>query len=86
VRTIVAEQDAPMEEVIAAYKEAKKPEPLLLRLDRRVRYWSDGAVIGSREFVHRIRDRNLSPGKQKELTHGQVSDSESLFILRKLRE
>ena len=31
-----------MEEVIAAHESAKKEEPLLLRLDRPVRYWSEG--------------------------------------------
>jgi REP element-mobilizing transposase RayT len=86
VRTIVAEQEAPMEDVIAAYKEAQKGEPLFLRLDRRVRYWTDGAVIGSREFVQRVSDGRFGKGKRRRFTQGQVSDGESLFILRRLRE
>lgn len=86
VRTIVAEREAPMEDVIAAYKAAKKGEPLLLRVDRRIRYWTDGAVIGSRGFVQRVSDGRFGKGKRRRFTQGQVSDGEPLFILRRLRQ
>jgi hypothetical protein len=86
VRTIVAETEAPMEEVIEAYKAAKKGEPLLQRVDRRVRYWTDSAAIGSREFVQRVSDGRFGKGARRRFTQGHVSDGESLIILRRLRQ
>ena len=85
-RTLVASSEAPMEEVIAAYESAKKEEPLLLRVDRRVRYWTDGAVIGSREFVEDVSDEVFGAGKRRRFAKGRVSESDSLYILRRLRE
>ena len=41
-KRLYAGSETPMEEVIAAHESAKKEEPLLLRLDRPVRYWSEG--------------------------------------------
>ena len=69
-----------MEEVIAAHESAKKEEPLLLRLDRPVRYWSEGAVIGSCEFVERLSDQIYGEGKKRRFAEGQVSKGESLFF------
>lgn len=84
-RTIVAESEAPMEQVIEAYEEAKKEVPLLLRMDHRIRYWTDGAVIGSKTFVQEISDRVYGEGKRKRFAQGQFSEEESLFFLRRLR-
>ena len=50
----------------AMTKAAKKPS-FLLRLDRRVRYWSDGLVIGTKEFVLAIAVRN--DGKELASAH-----------------
>lgn len=84
-RTIVAESEAPMEEVIRAYQEAKKEVPVLLRMDRRVRYWSDGAVIGSKAFVQEISDQFYGKGKRRRFAKGQVSAEDTLFFLRRLK-
>ena len=84
-RTIVAESEASMEQVIEAYEAAKKEVPLLLRMDRRVRYWTDGAVIGSKAFVQEVSDQVYGGGKRKRFAKGQLSDDESLFFLRRLR-
>ena len=87
VRTLAAERGASEEEILAAYREAQRPEPLLLRVDRRVRYWSDRAVIGSKEFVERVNDQLLDAGKKKRrFAEGQLSGGDSLFMLRRLRE
>jgi hypothetical protein len=75
-----------VENILAACREAKRPEPLLLRLDRRVRYWSDGEVIGSERFVQRVRDRMFGDGKKRRFAEGQLSESESLYMLHRLRE
>ena len=74
-----------MEDVIEAYEAAKKEEPLLLRLDRRVRYWSDGAVIGSREFVQSISDQVFGAGKRRRSGKGRTGDGDLLFTPRNPR-
>ncbi|MBT3194154.1 MAG: hypothetical protein HN341_16540, partial [Verrucomicrobia bacterium] len=60
-RVIAAEQGLSSEEIFAAAEEAKTGGGFLLTVGRRVRYWSDGAVIGSKLFVRRIAGELFDP-------------------------
>ena len=53
-RVAAAERGAPSEEIFAAAAEARRGDGFALTVGRRVRYWSDGAVIGSKLFVRTI--------------------------------
>ena len=53
-RVIASEQRLSSEEALQAAEEAKKADGFVLTVSRRMRYWSDGAVIGSKLFVRRI--------------------------------
>ena len=53
-RMIAAGCGLSSEQIFAAAEEARKGDGFVLTLHRRVRYWSDGAVIGSKLFVRRI--------------------------------
>ena len=50
-RVAAAERGGLPGEIDAAQEAARKGVPFDLRVMRRVRYWSDGAIIGSKEFV-----------------------------------
>jgi len=60
-RVIAAEQGLSSEEIFAAAEDAKKGDGFVLGVGRRVRYWSDGAVIGSKLFVRRIAGELFDP-------------------------
>ncbi|MBT3374452.1 MAG: hypothetical protein HN742_19085 [Lentisphaerae bacterium] len=60
-RVIAAEQGLSSEEIFAAAEEAKTGDGFVLTVGRRVRYWSDGAVIGSKLFVRRIAGELFDP-------------------------
>jgi REP element-mobilizing transposase RayT len=68
-RTIVAEASEDGRAALKAYEEAKKNGvPLLLRFDRRTRYWVDSVIIGNEAFVLEMtthfRDREHAEGHQ----------------------
>ena len=50
-RVAAAERGATSEEIFEAEKSARQGDGFVLSVRRRVRYWSDGAVIGSKLFV-----------------------------------
>jgi hypothetical protein len=49
-RQAIAERQT-MDMVEAAMRQAEKAPSFVLRLDRRVRYWTDGVIIGTRAFI-----------------------------------
>jgi putative transposase len=50
-RVAAAERRESVEEIAKAQEKARRGVSFELRLMRRVRYWTDGAIIGSKEFV-----------------------------------
>lgn len=83
-RTLAADFGADMAETLAVYEAAKKEKSVLLRFDRRVRYWSDGAVVGTREFVEQVSEKLY--GKVRPLTEAaKTDDIISLFALQRRR-
>ena len=53
-RLTVAEAGGSSEEIAAAERAARKGSGFALTVRRRVRYWSDGAIIGSKQFVREL--------------------------------
>ena len=51
-RMKAVDQRRPEGEIRTAIAVAAEKEPFTTRLDRRVRYWVDGLVIGTEQFVH----------------------------------
>ena len=60
-RVIAAEQGLSSEEIFAVAEDAKRGDAFVLTVGHRVRYWSDGAVIGSKLFVRRIAGELFDP-------------------------
>ena len=90
-RIAAGERGEDSETIFAAEAEARTGrDPFLLTVRRRVRYWSDGALIGSELFVRemaaklldtkRALRKRLSPG----LSPGRPGDPPALFAYRRL--
>ncbi len=60
-RVTASEQGLAPEAILAAANEARDGGGFVLTVRRRVRYWSDGAVIGSTLFVRRIAAAAIDP-------------------------
>jgi REP element-mobilizing transposase RayT len=60
-RVAASEQDATPEEITAAREAARKGSGFVLTVRRRIRYWSDGAIIGSKVFVRDIASNLVNP-------------------------
>ena len=87
-RTMAAESGADSKEIFEAYEQGQKRPPLVLQATRRLRYWSDGAVIGSKLFVQGIAAEIYGPERAKERRYGKGTLPETetaVFSLRCLR-
>jgi len=56
-RITAAEAGACTDEIDAAMQKAEKTPLFILRVDRRVRYWTDGLIIGGKTFVRETAGR-----------------------------
>ena len=83
-----ARKDATGDTVKAAYDEAKRKPAIQLVASRRVRYWTDGAVIGSKLFVQQVATEMYGEdrAKQRRYGTGELPEGGKLFSLRCLRE
>ena len=86
-RKLTAELGASGEEIAAASDLARAKVPVTLQLTRRARYWTDGAVIGSRQFVMEITAEALGAERAKKRRYGRglIADGTALFSMRQLR-
>jgi REP element-mobilizing transposase RayT len=86
-RTIAAESGADSEAIHAAKEVAKREPTLVLTCLRRSRYWTDGAIIGSKAFVQRVGGEILGPARmaRKRLARGPDSSGAILHSYRLLR-
>ena len=66
-----AQKDATSETVKAAYDKGKKKPPIQLVATRRVRYWTDGAVIGSKLFVQKVAAEMYGEDRAKRRRYGK---------------
>lgn len=86
-RTLAMDDELDGEEVQAAYEEGKTKPPLSLRADRRLRYWTDGLIIGSRDFVREVGSQIFGHerAKRKRFTKAESPEGDALYSYRKLQ-
>jgi hypothetical protein len=88
-RTMAAESGADTKEMVEAYEAGQKRPPLMLQATRRIRYWSDGAVIGSKLFVQSVAAELYGAERARKRRYGKgiLPDRETaIFSLRCLRD
>ena len=86
-RRSAVESGAPAEEVAEAMKKAECTPSFALRLDRRVRHWTDGVVIGGKRFVREIAGRLWSDERvsRHRLQPAEGPGANGLYAYRRLR-
>ena len=86
-RVAAAERGATSEEIFEAERAARQGDGFALSVKRRVRYWSDGAVIGSKLFVRTIGAEVFDPRRaaRKRLARARAeSGAVGVFSYRRL--
>ncbi|MFO7821868.1 MAG: hypothetical protein R6V56_07450, partial [Lentisphaeria bacterium] len=89
-RVAASERNERPEEIEKVQKEARSGVPFELQVTRRVRYWTDGTIIGSKSFVREFAAQVFGNErvKQKRLT-GSKAEKEGvpqIFSFRKLQK
>ena len=86
-RTIAAESGATSEEIEGAVEKAKRGESMPVRFLRRTRHFTDGGILGSKEFVREValKFRDDSPERRKRFSHGSLDNGSALYCLKRLR-
>jgi len=86
-RVAASERGESSDAILAAGKSAREAPTLPLLITRRVRYWSDGAIIGSKMFVRNITAEIFGPARArtKRLAATESVDGTALFAFRQLR-
>jgi REP element-mobilizing transposase RayT len=85
-RTIAVANGLSEEELRAVVEEASGDEPLRYSLMRRMRHWSDGAIIGGRAFVREVAGRwHGAAARTKQLGLAALRDGPELVTWRRLR-
>jgi REP-associated tyrosine transposase len=86
-RTIAYEAGQNGEELFETVQKAKKGVSMPLRYLRRTRHWTDGGIIGSKEFIlnmaaHFVKDKEKLLKKQ--LSCGKTDTGEYLYCFKRL--
>lgn len=86
-RTLCGEAGGSSEEIHDSYEAGKEKEAPMLRLNRRVRYFSDGLIIGSKAFVREVAAQHFPAEKaaKKRLGRGRIPDGGELFSFRRVQ-
>lgn len=84
-RLIAAENGATSGEIFDVAEAAKKEPDVWVRVDRRVRYWTAGAVIGSKAFVQSVYARFFDPDKAARRRYGTGLDAKEGTALYSMR-
>ncbi len=87
-RTMSYEAGQSGEELNETVQKAKKGVSMPLRYLRRTRHWTDGGIIGSKEFVlnvamHFVKDKEKLLNKQ--FSCGRTDVGEYLYCFKRLR-
>ncbi|MFW5996534.1 MAG: hypothetical protein ACOCQP_00825, partial [Lentisphaeria bacterium] len=83
-RVTVSESGGTPEEIRQAEETAKEGVPFRLTVTRRMRYWSDGAIIGSRTFVEQF-GRQVFGDERIERKRFKTEKNSGLTSFRQLR-
>ena len=84
-RVAAAERGEASEEIFEAKEQAKRGVPFRTTVTRRMRYWSDGAIIGSRAFVERFGQEVFGEERMRKKCF-ERDDSTNLVSFRQLRK
>jgi len=88
-RIMAFEQGKSSDEIQGAMNPAKKDPKFVIAMDRRVRYWSDGLIIGSKMFIKEVASRFYDCRKvEKRRLQAAVNldnQSSTIFSWRSLR-
>ena len=86
-RIVAAETGAPDEEVINIIKSARPKPTMQLNFLQRTRHFTEGAILGSKEFILEIAGRFKDPEKvkKKHLSHGPDTSGEEIYCFRMLK-
>ena len=87
VRTLAVASQLSLEDVDELMAAARRGAPLWDVAERRVRFWTDGAVIGSRAFVKECYARLLDATRamKHQCGTGRTATGEKLYALRRLQ-
>lgn len=87
-RVTASEAGKTPEETLEAMQRARARGPVQLHLMRRLRYWSYGAIIGSKLFVMNLSGilfGNNGHSGAKQFTRGETADGRTFYAYRQLR-
>jgi hypothetical protein len=86
-RIITAETGASSEEIYAARDKARQKESMHVRFLRRTRHFTEGAILGSKQFIRRTGSQFDNPERihKKHLSRG-LSPTGMLYCFRILEE
>ena len=86
-RIIAMESGADTVEIHQAQQQAKRGESMPIRFLRRTRHFTDGAIIGSKQFIREIGSMFENPErvKQKQLSRGFGPAGDPIYCFRKLQ-
>ena len=83
-RVAAAERGETAEDISQAKEQAKRGVPFRTTITRRMRYWSDGAIIGSRAFVERFGQEVFGQERMRKKRF-ERHDASGLVSFRQLR-
>jgi hypothetical protein len=86
-RTIAYEAGQNGEELFETIQKAKKGISMPLRCLRRTRHWTDGGIIGSKEFIMNVAEHFVKDKEKllkKQLSCGKTDTGEYLYCFKRL--
>ena len=85
MRVAAAERGESSDDILDQSQQATKRPAIKLSLTKRVRYWSSGTIVGSKEFVRNLTDRLISPERAANKRFGQAQgpDGVPVFAYRR---
>ena len=85
---IAKEQDVDAAERDKTEKQIRRKESMPMRFLQRTRHFTDGAIIGSKQFIREMGSKFKDPSKvaKKQLSRGFDPHGTAIYCFRKLRE
>ena len=85
-RIIAAESGKNSDEIMATREKGRRGVSMPIRFLHRTRHWTDGAILGSKDFVRKIGCRFDDPDRimKKRLSRG-MADDVTLYAFRRLK-
>jgi len=84
-RMAAAERQLDEDEIETAVAEALRGPTFDLVVTRRIRFWTDGAIIGSKTFIRELSTTFFGPERTEKKRFARSTGDAELFALRRLR-